>query len=134
MTAAQRTRSKAAQPSEQVRTYLTALSSDARQHLQKLRATIRAAEPAAVESLSYGIPAFRLDGKWPVWYARVETAQQYLPTQHGDDAGVGEGATRLRNLGEGDPWLSARRAHPDGRVKQLVRARIAELRGKKKSA
>ena len=63
MTAAQRTRSGAAQPSEQVRTYLTALSPDARQHLEKLRATIRAAAPAAVESFSYGIPAFRLDGK-----------------------------------------------------------------------
>ena len=37
MTAAQRTQRSTAQPSEQVRTYLTALSPDSRQHLEKLR-------------------------------------------------------------------------------------------------
>ena len=130
MTAAQRTRTSATQPSEQVRTYLAALSPDARQNLQKLRATIRAAATAAVESFSYGIPAFRLDGKGLVWYAAWKTAQQYLPTQHGDDAGAGEGATRLRTRGRG-PFAFVSTS-PYRRVGSSATDR--ELRGKKKSA
>jgi uncharacterized protein YdhG (YjbR/CyaY superfamily) len=43
--------------------YLAALSGDQKAALQKLRKAIRAAAPAAVECISYQMPAFRLDGK-----------------------------------------------------------------------
>ena len=134
MTAPQRTRSSAAQPSEQVRTYLTALSPDARQHLEKLRATIRAAAPAAVESFSYGIPAFRLDGKGLVWYAAWKQHSSIYPLS---TATTRELAWELRAYatpGKGTVRFRLDEPIPTGLVKQLVRARIAELRGKKKSA
>jgi uncharacterized protein YdhG (YjbR/CyaY superfamily) len=43
--------------------YLAALSDDKRAALEKLRKTIQAAAPKAEECISYGLAAFRLDGR-----------------------------------------------------------------------
>src|SRR5438552_14375744 len=43
--------------------YLAFASDDKRAALEKLRKTIRAAAPQAEECISYGLAAFRLDGK-----------------------------------------------------------------------
>lgn len=48
--------------------YLAPLSADQRAALERLRQIIRAAVPRAEEGISYQIPAFRLDGKWFVWF------------------------------------------------------------------
>lgn len=46
--------------------YLAGLSDDKRGALEKLRKAIRAAAPKAEECISYGVPAFRLGGKFLV--------------------------------------------------------------------
>jgi uncharacterized protein YdhG (YjbR/CyaY superfamily) len=46
--------------------FLAALSPEKRAALEKLRKTIRATVPNAEECISYGIPAFRLNGKFLV--------------------------------------------------------------------
>ena len=43
--------------------YLAALDEDQRTALEKLRKTIRTAAPKAEECLSYGLAAFRLNGR-----------------------------------------------------------------------
>ena len=43
--------------------YLAVLSDDQRAALEKLRKTIKSAAPKAEECISYGLAAFRLDGK-----------------------------------------------------------------------
>lgn len=51
------------------REYLTSLTSEQRESLQQLRNAIVAAAPGAEEYFSYGMPAFRVNGKVLVWYA-----------------------------------------------------------------
>lgn len=43
--------------------YLEAVPADKKAALEKLRAQIKALVPGLVECISYGLPAFRLDGK-----------------------------------------------------------------------
>ena len=54
--------------SREVDKYLAGLPPDAQAALQKLRKTIAGAAPGATEGFSYGVPAFRLEGRPIVAY------------------------------------------------------------------
>src|ERR1051326_6210270 len=49
--------------------YLAAVAPDKHAALERLRRTIKATAPRAEECISYGIPAFRLDGRGVGWFA-----------------------------------------------------------------
>jgi uncharacterized protein YdhG (YjbR/CyaY superfamily) len=59
--------------------YLTAVSSEKRVALNRLRRTIRGAFPRAEECISYGIPAFRLDGRVVAWFAAAANHLSFFP-------------------------------------------------------
>src|SRR6185369_11148762 len=65
----ERMRSKRASKPQTINEYLAKLSPERRVALNKLRRTIRTAFPRAEECISYGIPAFRLDGRVVAWFA-----------------------------------------------------------------
>jgi uncharacterized protein YdhG (YjbR/CyaY superfamily) len=44
--------------------YLAGVPDDKRAALERLRAQIHAAVPEAAEAIAYGLPTFRLDGRW----------------------------------------------------------------------
>ena len=57
-----------AEPPPEVRAFLAALPAPTRIALERLRRTIAAAAPAAVEAIAYGVPAFRYRGRPLVSY------------------------------------------------------------------
>lgn len=58
--------------------YLEHFPKDAQQRLQRMRLTIKKAAPQAKEKISYGIPAFTLNGML-VWFAAFKNHIGFYP-------------------------------------------------------
>jgi uncharacterized protein YdhG (YjbR/CyaY superfamily) len=111
--------------------YLAAVSADQRAALEQLRQTIRATAPQAEECISYGLAAFRLDGRplvafgatanhcafYPMSSSTVEAHKQQLM-----DYDTSKGTIRF----------PVGRPLPGSLVRKLVKARIAENKARKK--
>jgi len=120
-TPARQSRMKAAS----VEQYLSRVSDQQRGALERIRKAVREVAPRAEECISYGLPAFRLDGRPLVAYGASAGHCAFYPmsgetiAQHSDLLGAYETSKGTIRFDPGKPL-------PPGLVKRLVRARIRE--------
>lgn len=102
--------------------YLAPLSPDKRAALEKLRKAIRAAVPKAEECISYGIPAFRLNGKFLVGFGAAVGHCAFYP---GGTVEAFADELRDYDTSKGTIRFQPDRPIPATLVRKLVRTRIA---------
>jgi uncharacterized protein YdhG (YjbR/CyaY superfamily) len=106
--------------------YLAGLSAETRAALQKVRRAVHAAAPKAEECISYGMPAFRFNGKLIAGFRAAANHCSFHPmsgatiaTLRAELAGYDTSAGTIR--------FSPRAVLPATLIRKLVQARIAEL-------
>jgi len=104
--------------------YLASLSVEKRAALQYVRRAIRAAAPKAVECISYGIPAFRLDGRVLVFFAAAKQHCSFFPGAHPIEALKAE--LKAYSLSKGTIRFQPDAPIPAALVRQLVKARVEQ--------
>ncbi len=108
--------------------YLAGVNADQRAALEKLRKTIRTAAPKAEECVSYGLAAFRLNGRPLVAFGAAANHCAFYPMS---STTVGAFQEQLKDFetSKGTIRFSTDKPLPTALVKKLVKARIVESGG-----
>jgi uncharacterized protein YdhG (YjbR/CyaY superfamily) len=105
--------------------YLATVKGERRAVLEALRQTIRAVAPAAEECISYGIPAFRVDGRVVAGFSATAKGCSYYPFS---GSTLGALAAELQAFSQTRSALHFDPGHPLSKalVRKLLKTRIAE--------
>jgi len=105
--------------------YLASVNANHRDALQKIREAIHAVAPNAEECISYGIPAFRLNGRSLVFFGAWANHCALYP----GSSAMKEFRNELRDFqtSKGTLRFSPDNPLPVALVKKLVKARVAQI-------
>ena len=112
--------------------YLAPLSNEKRAALEKLRRAIKSAAPKAEECISYGVPAFRLDGRLLVAFGAGAKHCAYYAGAHPIKAHKDE--LQVYDTSKGTIRFQADSPLPAALVRKLVKTRVAELQSDPRNA
>jgi uncharacterized protein YdhG (YjbR/CyaY superfamily) len=110
--------------------YLAPLSNEKRAALEKLRRLIKSAAPKAEECISYGIPAFRLDGRMLVAFGAAAKHCSFYPGAYPVKTHKEE--LKVYDTSKGTIRFQVDNPLPATLVRKLVKTRIAEYSSNKK--
>jgi uncharacterized protein YdhG (YjbR/CyaY superfamily) len=104
--------------------YLKDLPEQPRAQLEKLRARIRSVVPDAVESIAYGMPAYKYRGRPLIYFG---AAKGHVGIYGAIPAAITAADLAKYETSKGTIRFPFGTAIPAGLVKKILRARIAEI-------
>ncbi|HJQ11405.1 MAG TPA: DUF1801 domain-containing protein [Gemmatimonadaceae bacterium] len=113
---------------QQVRAYIAKLPAAPRKRIKELADTIRKTAPGAVDTISYSIPAFRLNGRILVWYAAWKSHLSMYPLSAEDRTFA---AQKGFKTAKGTVQFPLDDPLPVSLIKRLVKSRIAAVKAAK---
>jgi uncharacterized protein YdhG (YjbR/CyaY superfamily) len=107
--------------------YIAEFPDEVRERLEAVRAIVREEAPDAVETISYAIPTFDLDGTHLVHFAGYARHVGFYPT----GSGIDEFADELKPYkhARGSVQFPLSRPLPDDLIRRMVAARVRQVRG-----
>jgi uncharacterized protein YdhG (YjbR/CyaY superfamily) len=108
-----------------VEEYLAALPEAPRAVLEKLRETVKASAPQATETIAYGMPAFRLHGRFLVSYAAYQDHCSLFPASAGMLEAYGDEVKPFFS-GKGTIRFTVENPLPAALVKKIIKTRLEE--------
>ncbi len=106
--------------------YLAGFEGEVRERLDAMRRVVREVAPDAVESMAYGMPAYKLDGKPLVYFAGFARHVGFYATPNGHEAFAEEFAAYRQ--GKGSVQLPLDRPLPLDLVRRVVEFRVEHPR------
>ena len=106
--------------------YLSALPADQHEALRRLRAQIARLVPDAIETISYGMPAFKVRGHGLLWYAGWKTHCSIYPLTDSFSEAHAEALKGYRRT-KGSLHFTPDSPLPEDLVERLVQERLAHL-------
>lgn len=111
---------------QNVEQYIANFSPEIQKQLRQIRSTIQLAAPAAVENISYGMPAYKLDGKPLVYFAGYKSHIGFYATPNGHSAFEKEFSKYKE--GKGSVQFPLDEPMPLELIKEVVQFRIKNIR------
>ena len=113
-------------PAQDIDSYLAGLDEPKRSTLQELRRCILVAVPHAEECISYGMPAFRVQGKIVAGFAAFKNHLSYLP-HSGSVLPALEAELAGYDATKGSLHFAVDQPLPPDLVRKLVTTRLQDL-------
>ncbi|MBF4509446.1 MAG: DUF1801 domain-containing protein [Aeromicrobium sp.] len=107
--------------------YIAGFPEDVRRVLEELRALVRDAVPEAVETISYAIPTFDLNGTHLVHFGGFRKHVGFYPIPSGMEAFANE--LKPYKKGKGSVQFPLGEPLPADLIRRIVAFRVAEITG-----